>query len=187
MLKLFRSGLPERETSVAMVGPRPGDALLFVLGGPGRPSAADLDLAGRAGAVAGLNGRTTIVDQTADVSARIDAAGGKHGALLEHVNAPFDQLPFESDTFDVAVAANLASWPADARLPRLSEALRVTRPAGRLILIVPAVKSLLGGGAPLVKDDEVLLLLTRLGTVANRKLARVDRASYFEARKPRAV
>ena len=179
MLKLFRSGLPERETAVAMVGPRPGDALLFL-------GATDLDLAGRAGAVAGLNGRTAIVDQTQGLSARIDAAGGKHGALLEHVNAPFGQLPFETDTFDVAIVPNLAAWPADQRVPRLSEALRVTRLAGRLILIVPAGKSLLfGGGAPEIKDEDVMMLLTRLGTVANRKLARVERGVYFEARKPR--
>ena len=184
MLKLFRSGPPERETAVAMVGPRPGDALLFL----GALSAADLDLAGRAGAVAGLNGRTAIVDQGDGLSARIEAAGGKHGALLEHVNAPFGQLPFETDTFDVVIVPNLAAWPADQRLPRLGEALRVTRLAGRLILIVPAGKTILfSAGAPQIKDEDVMMLLTRLGTVANRKLARVNRASYFEGRKPRAI
>jgi SAM-dependent methyltransferase len=182
MLKLFRRALPERETAVAMVGPRPGDALLFL-------GATDLDLAGRAGAIAGLNGRTTIVDQTTGLSARIEAVGGKHGALLEHVNAPFGQLPFETDTFDVAIVPNLAAWPADERLSRLSEALRVIRLAGRLILVVPAAQSrlFLGGGAPAITDEEVMMLLTRLGTVANRKLARVERASYFEARKPRSI
>ena len=178
MLKLFRSGPPERETAVAMVGPRPGDALLFL-------GATDLDLAGRAGAVAGLNGRTAIVDQTTGLTARIDAMGGKHGALLEHVSAPFGQLPFETDTFDVAIVPNLAVWPADERLSRLGEALRVTRLAGRLILIVPAGQSRLFGGAQPITDEEVMMLLTRLGTVANRKLARVERAVYFEARKPR--
>jgi SAM-dependent methyltransferase len=180
MLKLFRSGPPERETAVAMVGPRPGDALLFL-------GATDLDLAGRAGAVAGLNGRTAIVDQTTGVSARIDAVGGKHGALLEHVSAPLGQLPFDTDTFDVAIVPNLAAWPAEERLSRLGEALRVIRLAGRLILIVPAGQSRLFGGAPAITDEEVMMLLTRLGTVANRKLARVDRAVYFEARKPRPI
>ena len=181
MLKLFRSALPERETAVAMIGPRPGDALLFL-------GATDLDLAGRAGAVAGLNGRTAIVDQTTGLTARIEAVGGKHGALLEHVNAPFGQLPFETDTFDVAIVPNLAAWPADGRLSRLGEALRVIRLAGRLILVVPAAPSrLFGGGAPAITDEDVMMLLTRLGTVANRKLARVERASYFEARKPRSI
>jgi ubiquinone/menaquinone biosynthesis C-methylase UbiE len=187
MLKLFRSGPPERETAVAMVGPRPGDALLFLCG-PGGLGAADLDLAGRVGAAAGLNGRTVIVDQTTGVSARIDAVGGKHGALLEHVSAPLGQLPFETDTFDVAIIPDLATWPADQRLSHLSETLRVTRQAGRLILIVRAAKSLLfGTGAPPIKDEDVMMLLTRLGTVANRQLARVDRAAYFEARKPRPI
>jgi SAM-dependent methyltransferase len=180
MLKLFRSGPPERETAVAMVGPRPGDALLFL-------GATDLDLAGRAGAVAGLNGRTAIVDQTTGLTARIEAVGGKHGALLEHVTAPFGQLPFDTDTFDVAIVPNLAAWPAEERLSRLGEALRVIRLAGRLILIVPAGQSRLFGGAPAITDEEVMMLLTRLGTVANRKLARVDRAVYFEARKPRPI
>jgi SAM-dependent methyltransferase len=179
MLKLFRSGPPERETAVAMVGPRPGDALLFL-------GATDLDLAGRAGAIAGLNGRTVIVDQAPGLSARIDATGGKHGALLEHVAAPFGQLPFETDTFDVAIVPDLAAWPAAERLPRLIEALRVTRLAGRLILIVAGRPSrLFSSGAPAIPDEDVMMLLTRLGTVASRKLARVDRASYFEARKPR--
>ena len=180
MLKLFRSGPPERETAVAMVGPRPGNALLFL-------GATDLDLAGRAGAVAGLNGRTAIVDQTTGLTARIEAVGGKHGALLEHVTAPFGQLPFDTDTFDVAIVPNLAAWPAEERLSRLGEALRVIRLAGRLILIVPAGQSRLFGGAPAITDEEVMMLLTRLGTVANRKLARVDRAVYFEARKPRPI
>ncbi len=179
MFKLFRSSQPEREAAVAMVGPRPGDALLFL-------GADDLDLAGRAGAAAGLNGRTVIVDHADDVGARVEAAAGKHGALLEHVAAPTAQLPFASETFDVTIVPDLAAWPADSRQPRLTEALRVTRQAGRLILLVLAPKSLLGS-APPISDDDVMMLLTRLGTVANRKLARVQRATYFEARKPREL
>ena len=178
MFKLFRSGPPERETAVAMIGPRPGDALLF-LGGD------DLDLAGRSGAVAGLNGRTVIVDQTKGLAARLEATGGKHGALLEHIGAPLGQLPFETDTFDVTIVPNFAAWPAEARLQQLHEAVRVTRLAGRLILIVAAGKSLIGGSTPAIKDEEVMMLFTRLGTVANRKLAKVERATYYEARKPR--
>lgn len=177
MFKLFRSSQPEREAAVAMVGPRPGDSLLFL-------GAADLDLAGRAGAAAGLNGRTVVVDDAEGVAVRVDAAAGKHGALLEHVAAPAGQLPFDAETFDVTIVPDLVAWPADSRLPRLIEALRVTRQAGRLILVVLSPKSLLGS-APPIADDDVMMLFTRLGTVANRKLARVQRATYFEARRPR--
>ena len=178
MFKLFRSGPRERETAVAMLGPRPGDALLFL-------GAADLDLAARAGAVAGLNGRTVIVDEAASLAARVEAMGGRHGALLEHVNAPLDRLPFDTGAFDVTIVPNLAAWAADVRLQYLHEALRVTRLAGRLLLLVPAGKSLIGTSAPPVNDEDVMMLFTRLGTVANRKLATVERTTYFEARKPR--
>ncbi len=180
MFKLFRSRLPERETAVAMVGPRPGDALLFL-------GAADLDLAGRAGAVAGLNGRTVIVDEGERLAARVEATAGRHGALLEHVTAPAAALPFDTNTFDVTIVPDLAAWPADGRLQRLQEALRVTRQAGRLILIVTTGKSFMGTSTAPVKEEDVMMLLTRLGTVANRKLARVQRATYFEARKPRVL
>ena len=162
-----------------MIDPRPGDTLLF-LGGD------DLQLAAQCGAIVGLNGRTVVVDQNSGSAARIDAAGGKFGALLEHVSAAASSLPLDSDTFDVTTAPDISSWTADVCGARVAEALRVTRPAGRIVLISKAPAGLFGSKPKsTLTQEEVLAVLVAKGAVANRKIASVKGTEYYEGRKPR--
>ena len=162
-----------------MIDPRPGDSLLF-LGGD------DLPLAAQCGVIVGLNGRTAVADQDAGAAARIEAAGGKFGALLEHVSAPASSLPFDPDTFDVTTAPDISAWSADVCGARVAEALRVTRPAGRIVLISKAGAGLFGTKPkPTLTQESILAILVAKGAVANRKIASVKGTDYYEARKPR--
>jgi SAM-dependent methyltransferase len=118
----------------------------------------------------------------------VERAAEQAGALIEFVAAPPDALPFDADTFDIVSTAELAEWPAERRLPRLHEAVRVLRPGGRIILMVGGTgPGLLGrfSRQPTLDAETVIGLLTRTGLAACRKLAEADSVAYYEARKAR--
>ena len=165
-------------TSLAMIGPRPADNVLFV--GASRPA-----FAAEVGAVTRLNGRTVVVgDKT--LEATVDRAAVLAGALLEFSDAPFDTLPYAREAFDIVATTELAEWPVEARSARLAEMVRVLRPGGRAILIVGGPgEGLLGKFAsrPTLGPNDVLNLLIRCGLVATRKLAETDGVTYYEGRK----
>jgi SAM-dependent methyltransferase len=171
---------PALATSLAMIGPRASDHVLFL--GAGRPI-----FAAEVGAVTRLNGRTVVVgDKSREDD--VDRAAQVAGALLEFSAAPLDRLPFDAATFQIVVTADLAEWPADTRGPRLAEAMRLLQPGGRMILIVGgAGDGMLGRlkPRPTLDADAVLNLMTRCGLVATRKLGQADRIEYFEGRRTR--
>jgi SAM-dependent methyltransferase len=164
-----------------MVDPRPGNALLAI--GADAPA-----LTARAAAVTGLNGRTVVVARGADDRRRIDAAAASEGALVEFIDAPAAMLPFDPDTFDVAFIADVSKYQGAAGAI-VAEALRVTRPAGRLILVTQQKRGGLfgavGASAAVLPADTILAMLKSAGAVAVRKLADVDGSTYYEGRKPR--
>ena len=168
-----------RQTSLAMVDPRAGDAILFV-------GASDPALAGECGAVAGLNGRTVVVGDDATAAGRVETAAANAGALVEFMTAPADRLPFDAPTFGLIVVPDLERWPVEARVSRLTEAFRVAQPGARVILLVTHKRGLFSAkpaNAP--SREDVLHLFTRMGAVASRQLADTDGVAYYEARKPR--
>ena len=69
------------------------------------------------------------------------------------------------------------SWPPDTRGPRLSDAIRVLRPGGRIILLLKQTKK------PAAKDT--LDALSAAGFSAARRLAEAEGTEYYEARKSR--
>ena len=167
-------------TSLAMIGPRAADSVLFL--GTGRPS-----FAAEVGTVTRLNGRTVVVGDKAH-EADVDRAGETAGALLEFAAAPLEALPFDAGTFHIVATTELAEWPASTRGPRLAEATRVLQPGGRMILIVGGPGEGVMGRLkprPTLETDAVLNLMTRCGLVATRKLAESAGTTYFEGRKTR--
>lgn len=176
---MFRPFPNLRKTALAMVDPRPGDAILFA-------GADDPALAGECGAVAGLNGRTVVVDEQPSAAGRVETAAGKAGALVEFTPAPLSSLPFEAGTFALIVVPDLTKWPAEQRPIRLAEAFRVAQPGARIVMLVIQKRGLFSPSrAQTLPRDQVLLLFTRLGAVAARELANVDGVAYYEGRKPR--
>lgn len=177
---MFRPFPNLRKTAVAMIDPRPGDAILFV--GAGDPA-----LAGECGAVAGLNGRTVVADKNASMASRVEAAAVNAGALVEFTAATPPTLPFATATFAVVVVPDLASWPEDERQPRFAEVFRVAQPGARIVMLVTNKRSLVWAraSAPGLTRDQVLHLYTRAGAVAARELANTAGVAYYEGRKPR--
>ena len=177
---MFRPFPNLRRTAIAMIDPRPGDAILFVGGG-------DPALAGECGAVAGLNGRTVVVDANASLASRVEAAAVNAGALVEFTAAPSSTLPFATATFAVIVVPDLASWPEEQRQARFTEVFRVAQPGARIVMLVAHKRGRLWSSASAQSParDQVLHLFTRAGAVAARELANTDGVAYYEGRKPR--
>lgn len=166
-----------------MVAARPADAVL-IFGAPGPAEAA---LAAEIGVETGLNGRTIVVDVGAEARARVEAAAARAGALVEFEWAPVTMLPIDSATFDVAVInRQLASLDGQNRVACCAEALRVIKPAGRVVIIEgvrrPGLFGLFQTKIPGLPPEDVQDALKRAGAKAVRLLADVDGVVYFEAK-----
>jgi SAM-dependent methyltransferase len=97
---------------------------------------ADASLVGAIASKVGMSGHAAVaVEQERDAEkARSGAASA--GALVDVTVAPLDALPFPSDSFDVVVMhpEGLAQ-PVSAAAGLVSEAYRVLRAGGRLVII----------------------------------------------------
>ena len=128
-MPLFRRAPPPEALSAAMAGVKMGDRLLFAGGDDLRLV---LELASRSG----LSGRVVLLAPSADVAKSRASRAEQEGALVEPAHAPLTMLPFDSASFDVAVAEEtLMALGAADRRGALSELLRVVRPGGRLLWI----------------------------------------------------
>ncbi len=166
-----------------MVGARPGDRVLFC-------GSTRSDVAGAVGAITGLNGQTTVVDRRENAAATVAAAAAEAGALVDFEDAPLTMLPFDADHWDavVIVEGQRALGPQWAVV--LSEAIRVIRPGGRVVLFDPVGRPGLFGlmrpdGPPPPPTTTMLAMLATAGLRGARVLADVDGMRYFEAAKPR--
>ncbi len=108
-----------------MVGPRLGDRLLTV-------GAGDPGLATAVAKITGLSGRAVALAISGEEAARLTAASGRDGVLLDVVESPPGPLPFEDGDFDLALI-DVATTDIDAVLPEIR---RVLRPGGRVVLVV---------------------------------------------------
>ncbi len=182
ILKMLRQakGRPE-QSAVAMLGIKGGDSVLVA--GAGRP-----DLAGAIGAITGLNGQTTVADNTDGAAGRVSRAAANAGALVEFVQAPLAMLPMDGQTFDVVILpSGLASLGAQAPLV-LAEAIRVVRPGGRVAICEPLPRPglfRLAQTTPLTDPKDVVARLTAAGLRAARHLGSLDGVAYFEAARAR--
>jgi ubiquinone/menaquinone biosynthesis C-methylase UbiE len=177
----LRRGPSPHDTALAMVGVRAGDRVL-VLG------SADADLAAHIALVTGLNGSTTVADAAAGAAARVDAAAARAGALVEFANAAAGAVPFEPGTFDVAVIDRLLAPLSDAdRAACATEALRVVRPGGRVIVIEPGTPTgwFRAGARPALSADQVGALLDKAGARRSRLLADANGRLFVEGLKGR--
>src|SRR5215472_1963867 len=129
---MLREGPSPHRTSVAMVGARPGDRVLVVgAGNAGFPA----ELA----QVTGLTGEVRVADDAPGAAAAIEAAVRRTGALVELDQAPATRLPFDAGSFDVVVINRRFGPQNDAdRAASASEAVRIARPGGRIVVIEDA-------------------------------------------------
>ncbi len=182
MFRWFRRAAPARETGVAMVDPRAGNSLLVI-------GTSHARLAAACAAVTGLNGRAVIVGRGATDQKVVEDAAAAAGALVEFLDAPASMLPLDPNTFDVVVLAHGTDLTHAIDAATLAEALRVAKPAGRIIVITgekrPGILGTLQNTKPAPNPGQVIEALKSAGGVAVRRLAGVEGIGYFEARKPR--
>jgi len=114
-----------------MLGVRMGERLLWMGGGEPEMFAA-------VASKVGLTGRAAAVSTDETGRRRLEAAAANGGVLVEVETAPAS-LPFDDESFDLAVIAGPArlveGLPEAARSAWFREAFRVLRPGGRALVI----------------------------------------------------
>lgn len=182
-MSLFRAGPSPHQTALAMVGVKPGKTAVVVGAGDGA-LAAELAL------ITGLNGRTVVIDAREAARGTVEAAAGRAGALVEFEPGQPTRLPVDAGAADVAVLNRLLGGAAD-RAAVASEAVRVIRPGGRIIVLEGEPRRGLMArlsrpqGPPPLQGAVVCDLLRQAGLRAVRVLADADGVTYVEGVKAR--
>jgi ubiquinone/menaquinone biosynthesis C-methylase UbiE len=182
-MPFFRKSAPTDPLAVTMTGVKLGDRFLAI--GLGDPL-----LTAALAAKAGLTGRACAVDADPDRMKVGAAAVEREGALIEAVHAPWDNLPYEDGSFDVAVVRDvLPALPADARTRAAGAVYRALRPGGRAVVIDSAgrgglVGALLhrthGGDSDYAASGGAVAALTQAGFAAVRQLAEHEGHVFVE-------
>ncbi len=144
-MRLFRRGEDPRAFLLAMVGVKMGDRLLQLGAGDGSLVAA---LATKVG----LTGRAVIVDDSDAGLERARTAAEREGVLLEFERVSYGTLPFDGESFDVAVVNGiLREASAESRVSMIDAVARVLRSGGRCLVVDRTGRRGLGalfGGSP---------------------------------------
>jgi ubiquinone/menaquinone biosynthesis C-methylase UbiE len=170
--------------ALSMIGAKPGDRVLVVTAGDGT-------LAAQLGLVTGLNGRTLIVDTESISGEKTAAAAADAGALVDFSVAPIAAIPESDASFDIVVFNHtLGPLPEWERGRACAEALRVLRPAGRLMAIERMPRPGLFGlvshvTGPAASGADVVDVAQRTGFKAARILGESEGLVFVEATKAR--
>jgi len=113
----------QRRATRAILALQPGEHVLDIGSGPGFLAAEMAAEVGPEGRVVGL-----------DPSESMLAMGARRGAPVEYVEGDAIALPFADETFDAAIATQVYEYVADMPAA-LSEARRVLKPGGRLLIL----------------------------------------------------
>jgi ubiquinone/menaquinone biosynthesis C-methylase UbiE len=181
-MPFFRKSAPSDPLAVTMAAVKLGDRFLAV-------GMRDTALIAALAAKSGLTGRACAVD--AD-EARVKAGAAaieREGALVDAVHAPWGLLPYDDESFDVAVVGGvLMTLAAQARALAASGVHRVLRPGGRVVVIEPAQRGGLVGALlnrqqadpDYITSGGAVATLTQAGFAAVRQLAEHQGQIFIE-------
>jgi ubiquinone/menaquinone biosynthesis C-methylase UbiE len=152
---------------VTMAGVKLGDRLLSL-------GVRDTRLIAALATRAGLTGRACAVDPDQTRVPAAAAAIEREGALVEVAHAPGYALPFDAGSFDVAIARDTFSeMSANDTTHVASEALRVLRGGGRLVVIESTKRAR-------ISPETLSRALTNAGFAAVRVLAEAEHTIFVE-------
>jgi len=174
----FAEGPSPFQTVLAMVGVKPGGVAVVFGAGDGALAA---ELAG----ITGLNGRTLVVDPDAAAEARVEKAAASAGRLVEFARTRLASIGDAASDADVAVINCQLGAQGRAASEIVSEAVRILRAGGRVIVIEGwRRKGLFGfgrsSGPEPMASDAVCALLAEAGLRATRVLGEERGVSYIE-------
>jgi ubiquinone/menaquinone biosynthesis C-methylase UbiE len=175
---------------VGMVGAKMGDRFLQIGCANGS----------RLGAVAskvGLSGRAVVVAPDENSATRARKGAADAGVLVEIEVASPMRLPFDQDSFDLAIiddtAGLVGTMRPEERVQTLRELHRVVRPGGRVMIIGTAPRGGFGAilsraqsGPPFAASGDATKALDAEGFRSARILAEREGLVFVEAMKPRA-
>ncbi|HEY2435517.1 MAG TPA: methyltransferase domain-containing protein [Vicinamibacterales bacterium] len=163
----FRKDSARDALAVTMAGVKLGDRFLSL-------GVRDAPLIAALATRAGLTGRACVVDPDAARAAAGAAAVHEQGAFVEAEPAPWDRLPFDGASFDIAVARDLlASLEHEHRTRAAAEVLRVLRGGGRFVVIESTKRTR-------IAPDAMTSPLILAGFAAVRVLAHADHTIFVE-------
>lgn len=150
---------------------------------------------GRLAAVAapsGISGRAVVVAPDDASLARARTGAEQTGVLVELVASPLNDLPLDTNAFDLAVIDDtgglLGSSRVEARVGIMREAFRVLKPGGRVLVLGAGRRGGLGAllsRAATGPSIDPIPLLDAEGFRASRRLAEREGLVFVEAMKPR--
>jgi len=185
----FRRARGPLDLAVDMASVRMGERLLQV--GVGDPR-----LFAVTASKVGLTGRAVAVVDAPAAAAVLEAAAADEGVLVEVVVAEAGAWPVDAGSFDIVIVdanAVLAAAP-DARVARLTSAVRALRPGGRLLAVLRRGRSLavrLGfepeHRPPTPEAATLVAALAAAGCPAARVLAEREGLGFIEALRPGAT
>ena len=164
-------GIFRRSTSeplaVTMAGVKLGDRFLAI-------GVRDTKLVAALAVKAGLTGRACAVDADPARASSGASLVEAEGALVDVVHAPWDRLPYDAGSFDVAMARDvLSTLPPDQKTRCAAEVLRVLRGGGRILIIE-------GSKRARVDPDSLIPALKDAGFAAVRALAEAEHMTFVE-------
>jgi ubiquinone/menaquinone biosynthesis C-methylase UbiE len=164
LVKLLRGDAARYDLMASMVGAKLGERLLLIGGADGRLLAA-------LGAKTGLTGTIAAVEPDKETATRVLTDATKAGVLADAYAAPDGTMPFDVNSFDIAVIP----FPADERAglsAPLAEAFRVLRDGGRVSIITRT------GNAS--ASSPIVTAIQQAGFRAARLLAERDKLVFYE-------
>jgi ubiquinone/menaquinone biosynthesis C-methylase UbiE len=187
-MPIFRRGSAPYALAVAMTGIRMGERVLWI---GAREPAMFGAVAAKMGPV-GVSGRVAAIVDDAEGAGHLRQAAARAGILAEIETGSAERLPFDGDSFDLAVLAGpvglVEDLAPDAQMAVFSEARRVLRAGGRLIVIErfgsPRFLGLIpAADRPDVSGDRTESALQAAGFRPVRTLARREGLLFVEGLK----